>query len=188
MSKSTTLKAAKPKGRAGPKAGRAKPAVTERRKAFIAAYLSNGHNCTQAAIAAGFSPRTAYSQGQRLLKNVEVSQALAVAAKSAGDAAGLKTERTIQELRRIAFSDPRQFFRADGSVVPPTEWTEDMAGAVASFEQVGGSFKIKFNDKMAALQQSMRHLGLYERDNRQRGENLALQINLVGAPTADTSK
>ena len=28
----------------------------------------------------------------------------------------------------------------------------------------------------------MRHLGAFERDNRQKSENLAVQINLVGAP------
>ncbi len=35
------------------------------------------HNATQAAKRAGYSPRTAYSQGQRLLKHVEVQTAIA---------------------------------------------------------------------------------------------------------------
>jgi len=34
-------------------------------------------NATQAAIRAGYSPKTAYSQGQRLLKNVEVLRVIA---------------------------------------------------------------------------------------------------------------
>ena len=165
------------------KAGRNKSAVVERREAFIAAYLSNGHNCTQAAIAAGFSPRTAYSQGQRLLKNVEVERQLAEAAKKAGDAADLKTERTLQEVRRVAFSDPRRFFRNDGSIKPPVEWDADMAAAVASYEVVGTKTKLKFCDKLAALEQAMRHLGLYERDNRHNAQNLAIQVNLVGPTT-----
>lgn len=33
-------------------------------------------NATQAAIRAGYSPKTAYSQGQRLLKNVEIKKAI----------------------------------------------------------------------------------------------------------------
>jgi hypothetical protein len=28
----------------------------------------------------------------------------------------------------------------------------------------------------------MRHLGLFEKGNRQQGQNLAIQVNLVGAP------
>jgi hypothetical protein len=38
-------------------------------------------------------------------------------------------------------------------------------------------------DKYAALEKAMKHLGLYNRDNRQQSENLSLQVVLVGAPT-----
>ena len=34
----------------------------------------------------------------------------------------------------------------------------------------------------------MKHLGLFERDNRQRADNLAIQINLVGAPTPEAAQ
>ena len=47
------------------------------RKAFADEYIKNGGNSTQAAIAAGYSKKTAYSQGQRLLKVVEVSEYIA---------------------------------------------------------------------------------------------------------------
>jgi len=43
--------------------------------------------------------------------------------------------------------------------------------------------KIKFWDKNRALEMAMKHLGLYNRDNTQRSENLSLQVVLVGAPT-----
>lgn len=43
---------------------------------FITEYLKNGNNATQAAISAGYSEKTAYSQGSRLLKSVEVQQYL----------------------------------------------------------------------------------------------------------------
>jgi hypothetical protein len=48
---------------------------------------------------------------------------------------------------------------------------------------VGRTTKIKLRDKNRALEMAMRHLGLYERDNKQRSENLSLQVVLVGAPT-----
>ncbi len=44
-----------------------------RQEKSVVEYLKKG-NATQAAIAAGYSARTAYSQGQRLLKNVEISR------------------------------------------------------------------------------------------------------------------
>lgn len=43
---------------------------------FVTEYLKNGNNATQAAIAAGYSEKTASSQGSRLLKSVEVQQYL----------------------------------------------------------------------------------------------------------------
>ena len=45
--------------------------MNHRQKAFCEAYVRSG-NATEAAKSAGYSPKTAYSHGQRLLKNVEV--------------------------------------------------------------------------------------------------------------------
>jgi len=49
--------------------------TTNKQKAFIEEYLKD-FNATQAAIRAGYSERSAYSQGQRLLNNDEVSEAI----------------------------------------------------------------------------------------------------------------
>ena len=49
--------------------------MTHRQELFMQEYLTS-LNATQSAIRAGYSPKTAYSQGQRLLKNVEVLQAI----------------------------------------------------------------------------------------------------------------
>lgn len=46
-------------------------ALTKKQKKFADEYLID-LNATQAAIKAGYSEKTAYSQGQRMLKNVEV--------------------------------------------------------------------------------------------------------------------
>ena len=45
--------------------------ITEKKGIFSIEYLKD-FNATQAAIRAGYSEKTAYSQGQRLLKDVEV--------------------------------------------------------------------------------------------------------------------
>lgn len=52
--------------------------MTHKQQLFIREYLTDC-NATRAAQAAGYSSRTAYSIGQRLLKNVEVSQAIGAA-------------------------------------------------------------------------------------------------------------
>lgn len=49
--------------------------MNERQKRFVAEYIKD-YNATQAAIRVGYSERTAYSQGNRLLKNVEIKKAI----------------------------------------------------------------------------------------------------------------
>ena len=54
------------------------PKLTDKQAAFVREYLVD-LNATQAAIRAGYSERTAYSVGQRLLKKVEIQRAVAAA-------------------------------------------------------------------------------------------------------------
>lgn len=60
---------------------------------FITEYLKNGNNATHAAIAAGYSEKTASSQGSRLLKSVEVQQYLN------------KTEQSLNKDLRLMFAE-----------------------------------------------------------------------------------
>ena len=67
--------------------------MTPKQQRFAEEYVVD-HNATQAAKRAGYSPKTAYSQGQRLSKNVEVQTAIA-----AGEARlRRKTEVSISSL------------------------------------------------------------------------------------------
>ena len=52
--------------------------MNEKQRTFVAEYLKD-LNATQAAIRAGYSVKTAYSHGQRLLKDVEIEAAIAEA-------------------------------------------------------------------------------------------------------------
>jgi len=78
--------------------------TAERRQAFVQAYIANGHNATQAAIAAGYSPKGARVQGLRLLTNDNVQTELAALAEKTADAAELKTEDALREAARIAYA------------------------------------------------------------------------------------
>jgi phage terminase small subunit len=167
------------------KVGNGQVAASARRGVFVQAYMANGHNATQAAITAGYSAKTAYSQGQRLLKHVEISGQLAEMAREAGNAAGLTVERVLEEVRRLSFSDPRKLFRKDGTPIPISELDDDTAAMISAIEvdADGRLTRIRLWDKNAALEKAMKHLGLYNRDNIRRSENLSLQVLLVGAPT-----
>ena len=122
-----------------------------------------------------------YSQGQRLLKHVEISGQLADVAQKVAEIAGLTAECTLKEAARISYFDPRRLFHSDRSLKQITEMDDDTRAAIASFEiderkvdgvVVGRTTKIKLWDKIRALEMGMRHLGLYERHNTQQSENL----------------
>jgi len=167
------------------KAGTSKAAAVQRRIKFIAAYISNGNNATRAAIAAGYSPKSAERQGLRLTRDVRIRRFLAEAAEKSAKIAGLTIERTLQEVARLAYSDPRRLYDARGNLIPVHQLDDDAAATVASVEVdeikveggvVSHTKKVKVWDKNAALEKAMKHHGLYEEDNSQRGESITLKV------------
>ena len=71
--------------------------MNDRQKRFVGAYLIDP-NATQAAITAGYSEKTAYSQGQRLLKHVEVSEALAKAQEQRQERTQITADAVLERL------------------------------------------------------------------------------------------
>jgi phage terminase small subunit len=70
--------------------------LTIRQENFISEYLKDG-NATQAALRAGYSPKTSYSIGQRLLKDVEINQQITELQKQITDTA-LNTALVTKEM------------------------------------------------------------------------------------------
>ena len=157
-------------------AGRGKDAVIARRRLFANAYLANGRNATQAAITAGFSKKTAYSQGQRLLKRVEMQQLLAAPMAKIEAISGLTAERVLLENARIVLQDHRKFYRPDGTLIPLCDLDDDTAAAVAGVRADG----YDTYDKLRAIDMAMKNHGLYGRDNAQSAANLSIRVVLVG--------
>ena len=61
-------------------------------------------NATQAAVRAGYSAKTAYSAGQRLLKHVDIISELEIARKRRSERTELTADMTVREIGKIAFS------------------------------------------------------------------------------------
>lgn len=107
---------------------------------FLKAYLKNG-NATQAAIEAGYSEKTAGSQGHDLLKNPEIAKAV----KKALLKYEVTTERIVEELAKLAFSNMGDFAAPseDGTQLVPdfSEVTRDQMAAIQEIkvDESGGS-------------------------------------------------
>lgn len=70
--------------------------MTKRQKDFVKSFVQT-ENATNAALRAGYSPKTAHVQGCRLLKNDKIQQAIAVTL----DRMGLDDEMLSNRLKRI---------------------------------------------------------------------------------------
>lgn len=101
-------------------------------------------------------------------------------------------ERVLEEMRRIGFSDMRDYADWDGSTVtlkPSDELTDEAAAAVAEVQQTttegGGSIKFKLHDKRAALQDLGKFLGMFV--EREQAVTKVLNVQIVLEQPAPTN-
>jgi len=77
------------------------PCLNERQSSFITEYLKTG-NASESAIRAGYSTKTAYSIGQRLLKKVEIRKAIENHRERIRNEAELTVTQVVSEIRALA--------------------------------------------------------------------------------------
>ena len=84
--------------------------MNARQELFCEEYLKD-MNATQAAIRAGYSEKTAYSQGQRLLKNVEIRKEIERMQSEALEKAELNISDVVKLVKEIATSGKNETVR-----------------------------------------------------------------------------
>lgn len=163
--------------------------------AFVQEFLIDG-NATQAAIRAGYSPKSAHVGAHELLRNPKVAAILAQKQaevekrfKIKLEEMELTEERVAREIARVAFFDPRKLFAPDGRPLNITELDDNTAACIAGLEVleqyegigeerelVGLVKKYKVADKNAALDKAAKILGMFKKDNEQPGAATANAI------------
>lgn len=135
-----------------------KTTLNEKQKAFCREYLID-FSATQAAIRAGYSKKTAGSQGHDLLKKPEIQKAIQGLADKMNEKHGNAIERIILELQMIAFGDYKDLVTWDENGIKkwiPSDELGDKSRLVQEISetvtQSGGSRKLKTYDKMRALE------------------------------------
>lgn len=175
------------------------PSVKE--QAFINEYLKNP-NAYKSAIAAGYAATTADKQAPLWvgknrascpLNKRHVWDAVQSAREELQQRAMVDAERVIRETGRLAFFDVRKLLDADGKPKAVHELDDDTAAAIAGIEIVhignseagiGTVVKYKIADKNSALEKLFRHLGLYEKDNKQQTDPLAVLLERICGGTS----
>ena len=117
------------------------------------------------------SKKAAWTAGPRLLRSVQIATIVAELRAKRIEAADISAARTLEELRRLAFCDAREFFDQDGNIKPVKEWSAEMGAMVQQFEivvknAVAGDkhqdvvHKIRIWDKPKALELLAKHFAL----------------------------
>lgn len=154
------------------------PALNTRQRAFVDHYSAGG-NATQAAIAAGYSPKSARQQGACLCANPAVIEALRAKRSAALARLEVTEDLVLAELAAVAFSNLEDFVTWDesaGSLVvkPSAEIPRQLMAALESVQDETTTTtnkddtrsytrhkqKVKLYPKLEALKLLAEYLGL----------------------------
>lgn len=118
--------------------------LTPREERFIIEYPRHGFNATKAAVAAGYSEKTASQQASRLLRKVkhiiDARQQLSLRAAGGvpepqGPVSPIATlEQSLRLVTALAFGDPRKLFDEAGNPKTPSQLTRRQALMLQGFE------------------------------------------------------
>ena len=128
-----------------------KTELNEKQKLFCQEYLKD-LNATQAAIRAGYSEKTAKSQGQRLLTNVYIKEFLEKQNEQRQERVKVDADyvlKTITEtIERCAQKEQvMEYCPAEKAMVPTGEWKFEHRGVLKGCELLGKHLKL-FTDKV----------------------------------------
>jgi phage terminase small subunit len=165
-------KRSRPKKPAAPKKGSPATGLTPQQEAFVAEYLVD-LNAKQAAIRAGYSPKTAETQGTRLFRNVQVKAAVERALEKRTQRVQITQDRVLEELGGLAFSNVDDYaVSSEGRLVPAEGRAPEVMRAVSSIkyrtrtepgEPPTTVTEVEFRlwDKPGSVKLAGRHVGLF---------------------------
>lgn len=138
--------------------------LTYRQELFAKEYLVD-LNATQSAIRAGYSEKTAYSQGERLLRNVEVAAEIQKNMDKRAAKIEITADKVLQEIAKLSFANLQDFYNENGSLKEIHTLPRDVAAALASSKvnltEACAVQEIKLHDKKGSLELLGKHLKLF---------------------------
>lgn len=129
-------------------------------RAFVENYVTTW-NGTVAAVAAGYSPRTATVQASKLLTDPNIKKEVERLRLKQVKAYQLTREGIQEQLRKLAFSDHRKLMKEDGTPKRIIDLEDDEAMALDAIEvdALGQPYKFKFHNKNKAIDSINKMLG-----------------------------
>jgi len=147
-------------------------ALTAKKRLFAKEYLVD-LNATQAAIRAGYSAKTAASQGERLLRDVDVQALIQAGMAARNERTQINADYVLNRLVEIDQLDVLDILRDDMGFKPLSEWPKAWRQYLVGFDiaemfegqgedrsMVGLMKKIKWPDKVKNLELLGKHVNV----------------------------
>lgn len=154
--------------------------LSDKQERFCREYIID-LNATQAAIRAGYSPKTANAQAAQMLSIAKVEKFIKNLQAKIGEELEISAERVIKEFAKIGFADLEEFYDENGQLKPVKSLKKTQSAAIKGIKvrettvhtKKGGKItkvdtEFILHDKLSALESLGRHLGIYEKDNKQK--------------------
>lgn len=170
---------------------------TIKKEKFAHKYVETGNASEAYRFAyntARMKPESVKRMASELLKDLYVTSTVEELRKKLMTDIDISSEMVLRECARIAFCDPRKLFNEDNSLRYISTLDAQEASAIASidvFEVKGDGSgpgtnhikRIRFNDKLKAIDALARHLGLYSRVGQEQKTKLVIVKDFTGAKT-----
>lgn len=138
--------------------------LTDKQELFAREYLKD-LNATQAAIRAGYSEKTARSQANRLLTNVDIENRIAELKASRNEEVGIDAAYVLKRLVEIDQMDVLDILLANGELKPIKDWPKTWRTTLSGMDvtEIAGDTpsllkKIKWPDKVKNLELLGKHV------------------------------
>ncbi|MBA3012344.1 MAG: terminase small subunit [Proteobacteria bacterium] len=156
--------------------------LTPKQIIFANEYLVD-FNAAQAYIRAGYSKNGARVSACKLLTNPNIQAFLQKQVTARSDRLEITADMVLQERARLAFFNVKDLYNLDGTLKNINELDVDLAAAIHGIK-IGAKLAkkadgsevmenyikdVKMMDKDKSLTALEKHLGIYEKDNEQKG-------------------
>jgi phage terminase small subunit len=129
----------------------------------------------------------------KLMERANIRHEIKRLQKAAGRRNQITVDRVLKEETSLSFLDPGELLDENGTLIPINELPEFVRRAIIGFEAIElpifpeGSpqrykWRYKFSDKGKSLERVGKHLGLFEKDNKQKSFEIHLKTPEPNAP------
>ena len=153
--------------------------LNEKQERFCKEYVID-LNGTQAAIRAGYSENTSQEQASRLLLNVMVQKRIEELKQGIGERLEITADMVVKELWALGVYNVKDFVKDDNTIAQLANLERDTVKPVTGIkvtektvhfdggQEITVTTELKLADKRAALVDVGRHIGIFEKDNKQK--------------------